>query len=233
MFQHADDVDADATARVIAPFNRDPTKAARKAFDRDTGVPVRPTQLKTYGSALRNYHNHPEAKFLNGERGDHGATQRRHVVARSIVHIGKEANNLDIQAASGIDPEAQVEFLVDVDKVKRTAAVADAVSRLGLGKVAREAGLSRKHVAAVSGGASASTEATLSNIERAISSLEISASKQSAEMQRALRSLQAECKQSGLRQTAMALGVSASTLSRALSGERRLPHVLAKQINTA
>jgi hypothetical protein len=96
--------------RIIAPFNRNPAAAARRAFDRDTGTPIPPNQLKTYVRALRHYHDHPEAKFLNGEWVNRGPTMRRHVVARSIRHIGKEANKLDEQMAFGIDDTAQAEF---------------------------------------------------------------------------------------------------------------------------
>ena len=46
----------------------------------------------TYAEALAQYHLRPEAKFLYGEFCDRGRTERRHVVATQIVHIGKEAN---------------------------------------------------------------------------------------------------------------------------------------------
>src|SRR5258708_6368492 len=55
---------------VVAPFHRDPPKAARKAFDRNTEKPVPPKLLQPYARALRNYHSHPESKFLNGSRAD-------------------------------------------------------------------------------------------------------------------------------------------------------------------
>ena len=50
-------------------------------------------------------------KFLNGERGDRGPTQRRHIIARSIVHIGKEANKLEPQAAMGMDQGRKLSFM--------------------------------------------------------------------------------------------------------------------------
>ena len=46
----------------------------------------------TYAEALAQYHLRPEAKFLNGDFCDRGRTERRHVIATQIVHIGKEAN---------------------------------------------------------------------------------------------------------------------------------------------
>lgn len=232
MFQQADDSDPSTVMRVIAPFNRDPGKAARRAFDRDTGAAVSPKQLKTYAVALRTYHNHPEAKFRNGERGDRGPTQRRHIMAKSIVHIGKEANKLDIQMASGIDPGAQVEFHIDAVKARRLKAIAALVRRFGPSAIAREAGLSRKHISAAAGGATSISEPALSSIERAISGLEIAATKHSAEMKQALESLQAECDRIGLRQVANKLEIGPSTVSRILSGQRRMSGTLARRVNS-
>jgi hypothetical protein len=42
--------------------------------------------------ALFNCHLSSEDKFENGEFLDQGQTERRHVVAESVVLIGKEAN---------------------------------------------------------------------------------------------------------------------------------------------
>ena len=50
----------------VAPFDSDPAKAADTCFDRDTGIVVPPSVLKTYKDALAQYHLRPEHKFLNG-----------------------------------------------------------------------------------------------------------------------------------------------------------------------
>jgi len=230
MFQQADDADPSTIMRVIAPFNRNPAKAAQKAFDRDTGVTVRPKQLKTYAASLRTYYNHPEAKFLNGERGDRGPARRRHVIARSITHIGKEANKLDIQAATGVDPAAQVEFHVDTAGEARLRAVASQIKQFGSTRIARETGLSRKHISGIAGRIADVTEATLSRIERTISSLQVAEARRSEESAHLLRYLRTECEQLGLRQAATILGISPSALSRVVAGQRPLSTALARQI---
>jgi hypothetical protein len=230
MFQQIDEVDPSTIMRVIAPFNRNPAKAARKAFDRDTGVAVRPKQLKTYAASLRTYYNHPEAKFLNGERGDRGPTLRRHVIARSIVHIGKEANKLDPQSAMGVDPTAQAEFHVDTSRATRLKVIEIAARQFGPARIAREAGLSRKHISGIAGSGAAVTEATLSKIERAISGLEIAEKKRSKESADLLDCLRTECKQGGLRQAADKLGVCPGVLSRVVAGQRHLSEALARRI---
>jgi hypothetical protein len=78
----------------IAPYDTDPTKALSKVFDRVTGKPVSPEQLKTYAEVLAQYHLSCEDKFENGQFLDRGRTERRHVVATGQVWIGKEANQV-------------------------------------------------------------------------------------------------------------------------------------------
>jgi len=78
----------------ISPFERDPAMAATHAFDRETGEPVLLNELKSYADVLRFYHLSPEDKFENGGPWERGLTRRRHVVASSVVLIGKEANKV-------------------------------------------------------------------------------------------------------------------------------------------
>ncbi|MGA7711196.1 MAG: hypothetical protein WCA81_04790 [Rhizomicrobium sp.] len=224
MFQQAEDTEMPSTPlRVIAPFNRNPAAAARHAFDRDTGKPVSRKNLKTYAGALRSYHNHPEAKFLNGERGDRGPTRRRHVIARSIIHIGKEANKLEIQSALGVDPDAQVEFCaVSESLAARLKVIKAAMKRFGTARLARQIGLSRKHLSGLASGKATATEATLSGIEQAITAREVVEVKQRQDADDMLVWLQAESKRIGLRRLAAKLGFDAGLLSRLLRGRRVL-----------
>lgn len=78
----------------MAPFERDAWKAAEQAFDRETGESVPTECLKTYAEALALFHLSPEDKFKNGAPWDHGLTRRRHVNAKDVVLIGKEANKV-------------------------------------------------------------------------------------------------------------------------------------------
>ena len=78
----------------IAPYETDPARALSKVFDRLTGNPVRPDQLKTYEEALAQYHLSSEDKFENGRFLDRGRTERRHVVATGVEWIGKEASQV-------------------------------------------------------------------------------------------------------------------------------------------
>jgi hypothetical protein len=78
----------------IALYDSDPRRALRKVFDRATGKPIGPEQLKTYAEVLAQYHLSSEDKFKNGQFLDRGRTIRRHIVATGFAWIGKEANQV-------------------------------------------------------------------------------------------------------------------------------------------
>jgi hypothetical protein len=208
--------------RIIAPFNRDPAIAARHAFDRDTGTPVPAKRLKTYARALRHYHDHPEAKFLNGDRSERGLTVRRHVIVRSVRHIGKEANKLDDQMSFGIDPAAQAEFGDGRKSVRlRVDAIKTAVEKFGPVKLAREAGISRQCLHTIIKRSKLSAK-VLIQIEQAATALEISREADTTAKAPALTELRALIQRVGLRQTARMLKINAGQLSRIASGARPL-----------
>jgi hypothetical protein len=96
--------------RPVAPFSRNIDEAAATAFDRETDKRIAPDSLITYSGALAQYHLRPEAKFLNSEHSDRGRTERRHVIAAQILHIGKEANKWEEQYFLGPDDEAEIEY---------------------------------------------------------------------------------------------------------------------------
>lgn len=223
---------ASTMLRVIAPFNRDPAIAARHAFDRDTGKPVSPKQLKTYIRALRHYHDHPEAKFLNGERADRGPTERRYIIARSIRHIGKEANKLDSQLATGTDPGAQAEFGAGTDgRKERVAAIKRTVERFGPVAVARTADISRQYLFAITQNGVIPTDGMLSRIEQAIVTMEGSLHIDNTAAQKVLANTKTMIEQIGLRHAADVLKVDPGYLSRVLSHKRPLTQQFAYQLS--
>jgi hypothetical protein len=94
----------------VAPFDKDIGKASQNAFDRETGKMVPAEDLKSYREALAQFHLCPESKFLNGDFVDRGRTERRHIQATSISHIGKEANRWEEQYFIGLAEDAQVDY---------------------------------------------------------------------------------------------------------------------------
>lgn len=223
---------APAQMRIIAPFNRNPAVAARHAFDRDTGKQISPTQLKTYLRALRHYHDHPEAKFLNGERADKGRTEQRHIIVRSIRHIGKEANKLDDQMAMGVDPGAQVEFGAGADGRKaRFAAIKRTVVAFGPVAVARAAGISRQHLFAITKGEIAPTEGMLGRIEQALAALRAAQDRGEINATTVRAQIKDLVERIGLRQLAKFLEIDPGYLSRVLSERRPLGATLCRKLD--
>lgn len=102
-------VEPDSSAPV-APFDTNIEKALSKAYDRKTGQPVSREDLKSIQEALARFPLHPENKFLNGDFTDTGVTERRHVVATAIEHIGKESNRLEEQTHIGFIEDAQIHY---------------------------------------------------------------------------------------------------------------------------
>ena len=88
----------------VAPFERDAKDAAAKVFDRITGEPIESEQLRTYVEMIAGYPVSAEDKFLNGGPNDRGVTVRRHINAKSIRGIGKEANRVEEDGAQ-IEPK--------------------------------------------------------------------------------------------------------------------------------
>lgn len=69
--------------------------------------PVWKSLLEEIFRNIWNYFNHPEAKY----DGDKGILEHQHIIASSIVHIGKESNNLDISEVIGVQEGDQVTYL--------------------------------------------------------------------------------------------------------------------------
>jgi DNA polymerase family B len=132
-----------SAVKPVAPFDKDVRKAARFAFDRETGNSVRANSLATYANALAQYHLRPESKFLNGDFFDRGRTERRHVVAAQILHIGKEANRWEEQYFLGPDDEAEIEYGVGQTADDLNVGLRELCRELGERETARKLEISR------------------------------------------------------------------------------------------
>lgn len=90
----------------LAPYTNDYQKIVHEPFiDREAGdIKQGPEYFKQLSQTIIEYANHPEAKF----DGDIGILERKHVYADSVIHIGKEANNIDEQA---LDVKRAQEFI--------------------------------------------------------------------------------------------------------------------------
>src|SRR5262249_10865698 len=140
-------------SKPVAPYDKNPKKAVTRCFDRETGLPVNPENLRTYVGALCQYHFHPEAKFENGQAHDIGITKRRTVVATEIVHIGKEANRLDEQSHLPFDETAQIVYGMSPQDFTRSAqSIIEEAFQFNRGELALASGLSKRQVLYMLGG---------------------------------------------------------------------------------
>ena len=166
---------ADDLPRPIAPFSREPSRAAQRCFDRQTGEPVRPDCLKTYAEALAQYHIHCESKFRHGEYLDRGTTVRRRVHVAAVRYIGKEANRWEEQFYLGYDPETQIEYDMGDDGSEQfRSRIRHAATKFGQRRFAAAAGVSREALRAILDCAEPRRK-TVARLLAAISALDASA----------------------------------------------------------
>ena len=115
----------------IAPYHRDPAKAAAHAFCRETGERVCPTQLRTYALALAEFHISSESKFENGQPLDRGPTKRRHVQVNEYVLIGKEANKVGESGEAEPDHSRGIEIEFTTKNQPKRTLCCEMSGRLG------------------------------------------------------------------------------------------------------
>jgi hypothetical protein len=134
--------------RPIAPYDRDPSKAAKHCFDRNTGEPVPVAILQRYEEVLASYHLRPEYKFSNGEQTDCGITQRRHVMPKTVRNIGKESNRWVEQFYLGGEEDAAVEYgAIPEDEEASFEQLRQQIISIGQREFSRKTGISRRTIA--------------------------------------------------------------------------------------
>jgi hypothetical protein len=217
-------------ARPIAPFDKDPAKAARHAFDRETGEPVPSDALKSYRTVLASYAFHPEAKFLNGDFLDRGPTCRRHVRAVGVRLIGKEANRWEEQFFTGIDDEAQPEYGSPPDDAEvKLAELRRAVEVHGLAAIAVRAGVQRTRAVRALKSATAPTPGLIEALALAAAALDADAaecSRSNAELrQLAVQRVEVEGLPPGFRRDERGVGAPRGPSSDFQRIPRRAHHV--------
>jgi hypothetical protein len=136
---------AKALPRPIAPYDSNPSKAAKHCFDRNTGKPIPIGILQTYQDVLASYHLRPEHKFNNGTHIERGITQRRHLTPKIVRNIGKESNRWVEQFYLGGDEGAEVEYGACLkDNEASFETMRQQIIAIGQRKFSRRAGISRR-----------------------------------------------------------------------------------------
>ena len=201
--------------RPIAPFDTAQAVALASAFDRDTGKPVAASALKTYASALSQYHLSPESKFLNADYDDRGTTIRRHVRMTGTRHIGKESHDWQRQAVLGICLDSEVAYGVAPDDVADK--LRSFVAEFGERKAAKALGISAVSLISLISGKEFDGRARLVNqIGLRLPAASKLCVKLRLERYSDLIALRAAVERDGLRATARRLGIDSSNLRRQL-----------------
>ena len=142
-------------------------EGSKAAFDRETGKPIQASELKTYAEALAQYHMRLEAKFLIGDFFDRGRTERRHVVASQIIHIGKEANKWEERYFLGDIDDSEVEYGIDHGHGTLDGNIRALTDQIGERWAAKQLGVSRTALRrALKCGAAAMSRSTRAQLAR-------------------------------------------------------------------
>lgn len=199
----------------IAPFDTDHAIAVASAFDRDTNQPVAASALKTYASALVQYHLSPESKFLNADYDDRGTTIRRHVRTTETRHIGKESHDWERQAMLGLCLDSEVAYGVAPDDVADK--LRSFVAEFGDRKAAKALGISAVSLISLISEEEFDGRARLVNqIGLRLPAASKLCVKLRLERYSDLIALRAAVERDGLRATARRLGTDSSNLRRQL-----------------
>ncbi len=217
--------------RAVAPYDRDPVRAAAHCFDRETGEPVSRRQLKTVNQALVRYHLHPDRKALGGEYRDAGTTHPLHVRVIAIHFIGKEAHRWEEQFHLGEAPDAQTEYgTMPSDHQQMLAMVREGIRRHGARAVAERARVSRQHVSSVVSGVSTPSAGALGALARAVAGLNAKRDREASIVADSLQAIRQACKRHGIRQIARTAGVDDGNLARIVAGKRKASQPLIQSL---
>jgi len=215
----------EAAGQPVAPFDLDHDRAAANALDRETGLPVPLSALKTYQTALAQYHLHPESKFHNGRHLDSGTTARRHVHAIGATYIGKEADRWEEQFFLGVDADAAIDYGTGpTGEDALRSELKEAASRLGQRQLADALGIARGTLVRwLRGDAVRLARGRLIHITNGLAFIRADCEREARERAAMRARLEFEVATAGLTPTAHRLGMDASNLAKMLAGARQLP----------
>jgi hypothetical protein len=213
-----------AATRPVGPFDQDPRRAAKAAFDRITGRAVTARELRTYQNLLAHYHLHPEDKFLNGDYLDRGTTLRRHVVVQDIKYIGKESNRWEEMQHFGFNPEDEIHYGAKPASRKSMAkSLARIVEAKGLRATALEIGISRAKLSKLLEIQFADCPtAFLQRISGIIAGINSKLNQENRQNSDLLALSKAEIRKAGISKFARLIKLDPSNLAKIISGNRAL-----------
>ena len=207
----------------VSPYSRNPYEMLPRIRDRATREPVGQEWLRTYAEALRAYHLHPEAKFLDGDYLDRGPTRRRPVLVQTIEDIGKEADKWDDEEPLSADNEFTVSYGVSEPDRAAMVAVVRSVSKR---KLARAAKVSTRSIPWDEEEAKEISDTELRRLFDVARALAEEGRKRRESDKELLDQLAKRVAERGLTAVSRELRWDASTFAKVLTGKRHLPAAL-------
>jgi hypothetical protein len=206
-----------------APYDKDPAKAALKAFDRTTGEPVGLEWLDTYIRLLRNYARHPETKFAPAERAYCGPLQRRHVHVAAIQFIGKESDRWEDDEQFGANEDPVIRYDLAAEARSEAAEIIRAALRAKVcthATLARASKVSEHTVKAALNGDAGVDNRAIARLLKAAGQLSQQRNARAAEERELLDWARERVTEEGVAAFARRLGCDPSNLRRALKVSR-------------
>lgn len=207
-----------SSVKAVAPYDKDRDRAIRKAFHRLTAQKINRKDLQSYAQALMQYHLHPESKFHRGDFVDQGQTSRRHVNALGLRYIGKEAVRLEERYFGVLEDDAEIEYelqiapsKIDVEKFQRIT------SGLPVAVIARQTGLSERHVSNVIKGRAQPSAKVLATLRNVLKSIQSAQKRENDIAFNKIKKLRNMVEEKGLKPTAKTYGVDPSNLRRKIN----------------
>jgi hypothetical protein len=222
-----------ALIKPVAPFEKDPKRVAKFAFDRLTGLAVSPKQLKTYQEALAQYHLHPEDKFRNGDYLDRSTTQRRHVFATEIQYIGKESNKWEEQYYLGFDPDEEIHYGAKPATKKSLLNILRRITQArGLRTTAKEIGISRGKLSKLlENGFSGCSREFMQRISRIVVGINSKLNQENRENSNLLRLVRTEIRKIGISELARSVKCDPANLAKMVSKKRPISASALSRLN--
>ena len=156
---------------------------------------------------------------MNGDFIDSGKTQRRHIIVKSVQHIGKEANKLEEQFYLGLNPEAQLEYGINPEQRREMMQyILQSISVHGAKNMADTAKLTERHALKISVGKAIPSEKALAKLHAAAKILDNTTASEQVLRQRVKAMM--EEKRISARSIAATLETDPSNLAKVLSGDR-------------
>ena len=219
------------TPKPVAAYDKDPGRAAKQTFDRETREGVSEIWLKSYARTLRTYARHPETKFAGGEHGSSGALRRRHVFAGPPIFLGKEADRWEEDGEIGVSDDSAIEYDASSDQQQSIVEqIRETLKHFTHRQLARAAHVSEHTISELLRGDQPVRASARNGLLTALHKLDQARERQARDNDAMLSSLREEVSRTSVKETSIRIGCDPSNLRQILAEKRAIPKALAQRL---